>query len=68
MAEKENIPAVVLELAKTVEGNLISWRINPDNVVIVFEDGRKLVFEKDVEIAEAKQTPAPKSVQKKKEK
>lgn len=43
-----DIPPIVLELAKKANGNPIAWKLpepgTTDPVVIVFEDGRKLKF------------------------
>ncbi len=44
--EKTNIPAIVIALASQAKGNPIAWKQYPDRTVIVFEDGRKLIFEK----------------------
>ena len=43
----DEVPAIVAELAKQVNGKPIAWNIKPDAVVIVFEDGRKLTFDAD---------------------
>jgi hypothetical protein len=47
------IPALVLELAKKAATEkvpapkAIAWRETEEAVIIVFEDGRKLIFERD---------------------
>ncbi len=51
----EEIPALVAALAAQAKGNPISWKIDK-YVTIVFEDGRKLTFEKEPEKGE---TPKP---------
>jgi hypothetical protein len=40
-------PTHVLALAEKVNGVPIAWAIKPDKTIIVFEDGRKLTFERD---------------------
>jgi len=44
--KKDNqFPDFVLECSTQSNGNPIAWRFNgPDEIVIVFEDGRKLFF------------------------
>ena len=40
------IPALVLELARRVNLTPIAWKFTPDEIVIVFEEGPKLRFER----------------------
>lgn len=64
------IPAVILGLASQVNGSPIAWKEYPDRVVIVFEDGRKLTFDKAEPMpappADAEDAPALKSKRKEK--
>jgi len=41
------VPALVLALSGTVNMTPIAWKINPTSVTIVFEQGPKLVFNRD---------------------
>lgn len=66
MADKT--PAIVLELAKKANGNPISWAVKPHEVVIVFEDGRKLTFDQLPARASADEEPAPSAQVEKKKK
>lgn len=51
----EPIPALVVQLAQQSKGNPIAWNVKPDVVVIVFEDGRKLTFDRAAEKPEKKE-------------
>jgi len=44
-----NTPSIVSELSRQVNGVPISWLVAPDHVTIVFQDGRKLTFDKEGE-------------------
>ena len=66
MAEKA--PAVVLELAKKAGGTPIAWNVKPHEIVIVFEDGRKLTFDQLPARASADEEPAPSAQVEKKKK
>jgi hypothetical protein len=50
------IPPVVVELAKQSNGSPISWNVQAAQVVIVFEDGRKLTFERTADKVEVVKT------------
>jgi hypothetical protein len=45
MADK--IPAIVVALAAQVGKNPIAWSVHPKTVVIVFQDGPKLTFDRE---------------------
>ena len=39
-------PAIIQQLAAASRGTPIAWKEYDDHIVIVFEDGRKLTFQK----------------------
>ena len=43
----DKVPAVVTELASKVGKSPLAWRIKETAVVIVFEDGPRIVFDRD---------------------
>lgn len=43
----EQIPPIVQKLSEMVSMTPVSWNIYPHQVVIVFEEGPKLIFDKD---------------------
>jgi len=43
----EKVPAVVAALAEKVKMTPIAWKITPDEVVIVFEQGPLMTFNRD---------------------
>jgi len=45
MADK--IPAIVVALAAQVKKTPIAWAVKPDTVVIVFQDGPKMTFDRE---------------------
>jgi hypothetical protein len=45
----EKIPALVLALAATQKMTPIAWSIQPEKVVIVFEQGPKITFDRTLE-------------------
>jgi hypothetical protein len=47
----ENIPSIVRALAEQVKMTPIAWNVKPETVVIVFEQGQKLTFERVAEPA-----------------
>jgi hypothetical protein len=47
MAEK--IPAIVLALGKKVKMTPIAWQEHLDRIIIVFEQGPKIVFDRETE-------------------
>ena len=47
MQEEIEVPIEIKTLAKQANGNPIAWRFTEDAIVIVFEDGRKLTFERE---------------------
>jgi hypothetical protein len=56
----DNVPVIVQKLAYGVKMTPIAWHLYPDKIVIVFEQGPKLTFDRDqlaVKVAIAK--PAP---------
>lgn len=65
----KGIPPIVLSLALQVNMTPIAWVIHPDRVVIVFEQGPKLTFERELTVhanitnlvmtADAETAPAP---------
>lgn len=79
VADGDTPPAIVLELAKRAISeqnpapNPIAWNVGNESVLIVFEDGRKITYERGYsgieEIIQPKSlTDAPRSHPKKKEK
>jgi hypothetical protein len=49
-------PTLILELAKKVNMTPIAWKEYPDRVVIVFQEGQKLTFDR---LPEKPALPAP---------
>ena len=43
----QNVPALVLALSGKVNMTPIAWKITPDEVVIVFEQGPLMTFNRD---------------------
>ena len=60
MPAKLVIPSLVQSLADQVHMTPIAWNVTARQVVIVFEQGPKLTFEREamLEAAQAKDTPA----------
>jgi hypothetical protein len=59
-------PALILALAQSVKMTPIAWRVKSDQVVIIFEQGPKIVFEREaIEAVSAEAILAPVSTLKK---
>ena len=48
-SEPVKVPSIVLELASKVNMIPLAWAVHPDKVVIVFEHGQKMIFDRDLE-------------------
>jgi len=50
----QQIPALVQNLAAKVNMTPIAWKIDPDSVTIVFEQGPKITFDREDKIVPSK--------------